>query len=99
PKTILRKYGAVSEQTAIAMAKGARKYGKSDVSLAITGIAGPSGGSVEKPVGLVYMAVALKNNHIISKKFQFSGQRSVIKMRTALAGIDLLRRVIQETKL
>ncbi|HPO52302.1 MAG TPA: CinA family nicotinamide mononucleotide deamidase-related protein [bacterium] len=98
PKTILRKYGAVSEQTAIAMAKGARKYGKSDVSLAITGIAGPQGGSIEKPVGLVYMAVALSNTRVVSKKLQLSGQRSIIKMRAALAGMDLLRRTVLEGK-
>jgi len=94
PKTILRKYGAVSEQTAIAMAKGARKYGKADVSLAITGIAGPSGGTIEKPVGLVWMAVALTNKNVQTKKFYFSGTRSTIKTRAALAGIDLLRRVL-----
>ncbi len=94
PRSILRKYGAVSEQTAVAMAKGARKYGKADVSLAITGIAGPTGGSIEKPVGLVCMAVALSNRHIETKSFYFSGSRSTIKIRAALAGIDFMRRVI-----
>lgn len=93
-RSTLKKYGAVSEQTAIAMAKGARKYGKADVSLAITGIAGPEGGSIEKPVGLVCMAVALSNRQIQTKVFHFTGQRSIIKLRSALAGIDFLRRAI-----
>lgn len=94
PKTVLRKFGAVSEETAIAMAKGARKYGKSDVSLAITGIAGPSGATEEKPVGLVWIAVAITNHYCESKKFYFSGGRSAIKLRSALAGLDFLRRVV-----
>lgn len=99
PKTILRKYGAVSEETAIAMAKGARKYGKADVSLSITGIAGPTGATTEKPVGLVWMAVAVSNHRIESKRFYFSGNRSTIKLRAALAGIDFLRRVILREEL
>ncbi|MCM8759569.1 MAG: CinA family nicotinamide mononucleotide deamidase-related protein [Candidatus Omnitrophica bacterium] len=96
PKTLLRKFGAVSEETAIAMSKSARKYGKADVSLAITGIAGPSGATPEKPVGLVWMAVAITNHYFESKKFYFSGTRSMIKLRAALAGIDFLRRTVMK---
>ncbi|MCX7706201.1 MAG: CinA family nicotinamide mononucleotide deamidase-related protein [bacterium] len=94
PKTVLRKFGAVSEEVAIAMAKGARKYGKADISLSITGIAGPSGATEEKPIGLVWMAVAISNHFFETRKFYFSGSRSAIKLRAALAGIDFLRRVI-----
>ncbi len=99
PKTVLKKYGAVSEETAIAMAKGARKYGRTDVSLAITGIAGPSGATAEKPVGLVWMAVAITNSKFKTRKFYFAGKRTTIKLRAALAGIDFLRRVIMESRL
>ncbi|MCM8822092.1 MAG: CinA family nicotinamide mononucleotide deamidase-related protein [Candidatus Omnitrophica bacterium] len=96
PKTVLRKYGAVSKETAIAMAKGARKYGKADVSLAITGIAGPSGATPDKPVGLVWMAVCTSSNRFEARNFYFSGKRSTIKLRAALAGIDFMRRTIKE---
>ncbi|MCM8763933.1 MAG: CinA family nicotinamide mononucleotide deamidase-related protein [Candidatus Omnitrophica bacterium] len=95
PKTLLRKYGAVSKEIAVAMAKGARKYGKADVSLAITGIAGPSGATPDKPVGFVWVAACISSNRFETKNFYFSGNRSAVKLRAALAGIDFLRRTIK----
>lgn len=93
PKTILRKYGAVSEQTAIYMAKNAKKYGKADISLSFTGIAGPTGGSSEKPVGLVWIGISYrKNTH--AKKFIFSGDRQTIRERAVYKGFELLREEI-----
>jgi nicotinamide-nucleotide amidase len=58
PAELINDYGAVSEQVAMAMAQGALKHSSADIAVAITGVAGPSGGSVEKPVGLVHFAVA-----------------------------------------
>ena len=94
PRTVLKKHGAVSVETVLAMAKGAKKTGKSKVSLAVTGIAGPSGGTAEKPVGLVWVAAGLPGNRFVSKEFRFSGNRSAIKARAALGAINFLRKEI-----
>ncbi len=94
PPTLLRKFGAVSEQVAIAMAKGARKVGKSDVSLSLTGVAGPGGASPEKPVGLVWMAVAFPDNRCLARQFLFGGNRLQVRERAVFSGLDFLRREI-----
>lgn len=78
----LDQFGAVSEETAFEMAKGLLKKTKSDIVLSITGIAGPDGGSPEKPVGLVYMCIMDKNNYKIVKNI-FSGNRIAIQERAA----------------
>lgn len=90
PAETLKRYGAVSEQTARAMAEGALRASHADVALAITGIAGPSGGSPEKPVGLVCFAWAGKGRETIARTERFSGDRAAIRrqaVRAALAGI------------
>lgn len=73
-KKIVKKYGAVSEQVCKAMAENVSKIGKSKMSLAITGIAGPGGGTKKKPVGLVYIAVK-KDNKIKVKKYLFKRKK------------------------
>lgn len=73
-KNILEKYGAVSEETAEKMAKGICDQTKADVSIAITGIAGPNGGTDEKPVGLVYMACCV-NGKVTVKRVSLFGQQ------------------------
>lgn len=98
PRTILKKYGAVSEQTALHMAKGARKAGKCEVALSFTGIAGPSGASPDKPVGLVYIGAGLPGNRFYAHRFVFSGNRQRIRERTVYQGFDLLRKYILKTK-
>ena len=77
-ETTLNKYGAVSEETAIEMVQGVKKIFKSDFAASITGIAGPDGGSFEKPVGTVYIAVS-NDEDILIKKFNFSGNRKRIR--------------------
>jgi nicotinamide-nucleotide amidase len=90
PKKIIEKYGAVSEQVASAMAAGARKKAKSDYAIAITGIAGPGGGSKKKPVGLVYISVC--NSKICkTRKCLFSYTRELIRQRAALTALNMLR--------
>jgi nicotinamide-nucleotide amidase len=94
PKTTLKKYGAVSEETALYMAKGAKKAGKSDVSLSFTGIAGPSGGTAEKPVGLVYIGIGLPKNRFYTFRFLFPGNRQRIRERAVYQGLNILRRCL-----
>jgi nicotinamide-nucleotide amidase len=89
PAETLKRYGAVSEQTARAMAEGVLQASHADVTLAITGIAGPSGGSPEKPVGLVCFAWAGKGRETIVRTERFGGDRAAIRrqaVREALAG-------------
>ncbi len=78
----LNKYGAVSEETAIEMAQGVKKIFKSDFSASVTGIAGPDGGTFEKPVGTVFISVA-NNDKTMTKKFVFSGNRKRIRQMSA----------------
>ncbi|MGB9840374.1 competence/damage-inducible protein A [Thermovenabulum sp.] len=94
PETI-EKNGAVSEKTAEEMAMGIRINAKCDIGLSVTGIAGPDGGTLEKPVGLVYIGYSDKN-HTFSKKFLFKGKRQEIKERAANAALQLLREKLLE---
>ncbi len=87
---LIERYGAVSEQISEAMAVRARKKAEADFAIGITGIAGPSGGSEQKPVGLVYISVG-SDNHTETKRFIFSGNRRLIRLRAALTGLNMLR--------
>jgi PncC family amidohydrolase len=89
PRSTLDAHGAVSEETARAMADGARLALGSDMAVAVTGIAGPGGGTAEKPVGLVYMAVA-GAGITRAVKHQFKGDRESIKAQTADAALNLV---------
>jgi nicotinamide-nucleotide amidase len=90
PKLIQQK-GAVSREVAMALAKGARERAKTDVGLATTGIAGPGGGSSEKPVGLVFIALSDDQN-TQAFEYRFAGSRESIKLRASQAALELLRR-------
>lgn len=85
----LESYGAVSEQVAREMAEGARNFFGADLALAVTGIAGPGGGTAEKPVGLVYMAVASTSGTKVDHR-HFRGDRESIKAQTADHALNLL---------
>jgi len=87
----LEQYGAVSAETAVEMARGARKVSGTDIAIATTGIAGPSGGTPEKPVGLVYIALAFRGD-TVSKRFVFGKDRLMNKDRTVQAALNMLRR-------
>ena len=91
PKDMLEKHGAVSSQVAEAMAIGARKRAGTDFAISVTGVAGPGGGSEEKPVGLVYFGIADANG-VEHRKFIFPGDRYLIRWRSSQAALDLLRR-------
>jgi len=89
PPEILTRYGAVSSQTAIAMAEEVRSRFKADLGVSITGIAGPSGGSAEKPVGLVYISVAnLQRTHVAEHRFP--GDRSQVREGAITAALRLI---------
>ena len=88
---VLRKFGAVSEQVAIAMAQRVRRLVDADWGIAVTGIAGPGGATKAKPVGLVYLAVAGPDGVICRRHF-FKGTRHNIRKKTTEAALDLLIR-------
>lgn len=88
----LRLHGAVSEEAAREMARGARERFGTDLAAAVTGIAGPDGGTPEKPVGTVYFALADRDNREVVKKRSFVGDRAVVRRAAALQTLELLRR-------
>jgi nicotinamide-nucleotide amidase len=88
---ILESNGAVSAQTAEAMASGMREKSSTDFAIAVTGVAGPGGGSEEKPVGTVFIGYA-DNEQSKSVKFVFPGDRELIRWRSSQAALDYLRR-------
>jgi len=92
---ILKKYGAVSKEVACDMAEGIRIKSQVDIGIATTGIAGPTGGTKEKPVGLVYIAISTQDN-ILVKKFQFKGDRLQNKQFTCEAALKMLLSVLNE---
>ncbi|MCR4426869.1 MAG: competence/damage-inducible protein A [Firmicutes bacterium] len=91
----LAEDGAVSRKTATEMARGARRVSGADLGLAVTGIAGPGGGTEEKPVGLVYFALVHRSG-VITARARFGGERETIKNRTAQFALDLLRWYLEE---
>ena len=95
PNNLLEMYGAVSEQVAQAMAEGIRKNAGADLGVSTTGIAGPTGGTKEKPVGLVYIGVSTKEKTIV-KRFVFDGSRLENKDSTCIEALTLVEHVITE---
>jgi len=87
---LIEKHGTVSERVAEAMAKGARRRAGTDFAIGITGIAGPTGGSKQKPVGLVYIALD-SDNRCETKQFIISGDRESIRLRAARTALNMLR--------
>ena len=88
-KKVLEKYGAVSEETALAMVNGATQLFTVDIAGSITGIAGPTGGTKEKPVGSVYIAARIKEN-LLHQNFVFRGNREMIRKKSTLHLIKLI---------
>ncbi len=88
---LLMKHGAVSAQVAKAMAMGIRERSAVDLGLSVTGIAGPGGGTVTKPVGLVYVGLATPKK-TFTKEFRFHGDRNMVKLRSSQGALDVLRR-------
>ena len=90
PKNIIKKYGSVSKQVCLAMVKNLNKISKTNIAVSITGIAGPSGGSKKKPVGLIYVCIK-KGNIIKIKKYLFKNkERSYIQRSTVNKSLKLI---------
>ena len=93
PAEVLNRFGAVSAECAVAMATGTRLASGSDLGLAVTGIAGPDGGSEDKPVGTVFISLAAPDG-CWAERFQFSGNRDDVRTLTARTGLEWLRRYL-----
>lgn len=94
---LLDSHGAVSRETAEAMAVGMRARSGADIALAVTGIAGPGGGTEEKPIGTVYIAIATAEENWVTK-FHFEGDREQIREITAQSGLDLVRKYLLQRR-
>jgi nicotinamide-nucleotide amidase len=91
PAATIEQYGAVSEPTAISMAQGALAHSAADLAVSVTGVAGPGGGSAEKPVGLVHFAAAARDGRLLSREERFGDiGRSEIRSRSVLVALALL---------
>ena len=95
PEEILSAYGAVSPETALAMAKGVRSLIRTDIGVGITGIAGPGGGSAKKPVGLVYIAVTVDGKNAVQKNL-FTGVRTEIKCAAVSKALVMVQEMLRE---
>jgi nicotinamide-nucleotide amidase len=96
-KQTLQKFGAVSEETALEMAKGLAAGSRADVVIATTGIAGPDGGTEEKPVGTVYIGVGVRGEYVV-KRYNFRGNRGIIRQAASTAALDLARMQVLSMK-
>ena len=95
-KQTLETYGAVSEQTAKEMARGAVSALGTELAVSVTGIAGPGGGSPEKPVGLGYIAASSKNGDIACQKNLFEGNRLQIRLQTVVSALEMLTFAVEK---
>ena len=93
PAELIATHGAVSEPVALAMAEGMRARAGTDVAIAVTGIAGPDGGSPEKPVGTVVVAAIIEST-TRSRVFRFIGEREMVKFQASQAALDMIRRML-----
>jgi|AntRauTorckE6833_2_1112554.scaffolds.fasta_scaffold14249_3 nicotinamide-nucleotide amidase len=99
PPDMIETYGAVSWQVAETMAQGALKKASTDLAVSCTGIAGPDGGSDDKPVGTVYIGVASSDGYLNHSHHVFEGDRSAIRMKTANEALESVLRHIKRNYL
>lgn len=91
PFDLIQTHGAVSREVALAMAQGALSNSSANLAVAVTGIAGPSGGSLEKPVGTVWIATAQLNVPAQAECFVFAGDRASVRAQSVMQGLQALR--------
>lgn len=95
PETTLASYGAVSEPIARSMAEGALRTAGTSLAIGVTGIAGPGGGTAEKPVGLVHIACAAEHAKTLHKECRFDGSRTCIRLKTVEAALGMLLKQLE----
>jgi len=93
PIETIKEHGAISRQVANLMAKNVRLLGRSDIGIGISGIAGPTGGTKKKPVGLVYISLSTKDK-TLCKEYRFLGQRNIIKFKATQAALNMIRNTL-----
>ena len=98
PLKMIDDYGAVSKEVACAMAEGALQKSRAHIAIACTGVAGPTGGTDAKPIGLVHIACVLKNNGISHKHYNFGGNRNTIRTSTVSAALKLIINKLKITR-
>ena len=91
---LIKAYGAVSSQAAMAMAESVRRISNTELGIGVTGIAGPTGGTPEKPVGLVYIAISEKGKETRCKGYNFAGNRGMIRMKASQFALNMVRRAL-----
>ncbi len=91
PEAMLLEHGAVSAPVAEAMAEGVRTRLDADLALSTTGIAGPTGGTEDKPVGLVFIGMAIRNRRATARKHRFDGNRDAVRMAASQAALEMLQ--------
>ena len=96
PKTTLSQHGAVSSTTAIAMAHGVLNNSGADVAIATTGIAGPTGATNDKPVGTVFIAVAINQGKTVTKSHLFQGDRIAVRYQTVEQALQLAMKTLEQ---
>lgn len=96
PPSLIRIHGAVSQDVALAMARGALAESAATVAVSVTGVAGPDGGTAEKPVGLVHIAVATAHGTSAHEAPVFSGDRDSVRHQTVLKALSMVYRVVGE---
>ncbi len=89
PASLIAEHGAVSDPVARAMAAGVLEHSPADIAVAVTGVAGPSGGTADKPVGLVYLAVARRGGPVHVEKHRFDGDRGAVRLATVRMALAL----------
>jgi len=94
PKKIIAKYGAVSKECCLSMVKNLSKISKANISVSITGIAGPNGGTNLKPIGLVYIGIKKGNKIIIKKNLFKSRNRILIQKASVVASLKIINKII-----
>jgi nicotinamide-nucleotide amidase len=92
---LLERHGAVSPECAVALAEGARERFDADLALSVTGIAGPSGGTPLKPVGLVWFGLAERHSSGRAEERRFHGDRATVRARATVHALDLLRTALR----
>jgi nicotinamide-nucleotide amidase len=96
PDSLIAVHGAVSEPVAVAMAEGTLAHSPADIAVAVTGIAGPTGGTPEKPVGLVHLAATRRGGTMLHERHVFGGDRTAVREQTVEVALHMIEHLAKE---